>query len=687
MGWLARRRKQQELDSANTALAQLQRYVATQHAVLNPLIAQCRAAIGSVTEQQLNDLVRKREADRRRLGDAEQVMGVASNQLHRIKTTCDELRRKGTATPADLEFVAMCQRRDLPGQYSRRERLRAAQRTQRRARTRLEEQLRELNKRIAKLRRDAEGEIVAEAKVVATTLARSRAHPAVARQQFDVVLVDEAGAAVVGEVLLAVSQASRTATLLGDFLQLGPVTADVDHLKNRAVQKWLMPDGFTQCGIRTSDDVMDNPGCVALFHQFRFGPNLRHLANDVIYRVLEDGVTKVSGRAPENTEIVLVDVRGLSDLNQVQRSGKYAGWWVVGALLSRTLVQHHAVDGMDEVGVVTTFRQQAEATHAALRDSGQNLDVAVGTAHSFQGREFNSVIFDLVEDGNGWIKASKWSGDDFARAGVRLFGVGITRARKRLYIIANGELAVKAAVGDTPLGALRRLGSDGGVHWCRAGVLLGMAEQVEYKAVSSVEAELNEVLRGLVDVTDVHDEFSFDEALHGHLTSARSSLWMWSPWVGRKSRKFLPLLSDAVDRDVDVRVFIRTERDKIMLKESNKHWVEELEATGAKVIRAEVEHRKVVVVDRQVVLLGSHNPLSQYSSREVMITCRGAAFAERMLDELQADVHGNPPVCEQCGRDFELWRSAARKKGTPYFWRCHPCKIDRDVATPKRGRR
>lgn len=128
-----------------------------------------------------------------------------------------------------------------------------------------------------------------------------------------------------------------------------------------------------------------------------------------------------------------------------------------------------------------------------------------------------------------------------------------------------------------------------------------------------------------------------------------------------------------------------SEKDHIMKQDSNKQWVEALLRTGAKVIRAEVEHRKIVVVDRQVVLLGSHNPLSQHHSREVMLACRGAAFAERLLTDLEAETHGNPPVCNQCGRAFELWRSAARMKNMPYFWRCRPCRIDRNVNAASGG--
>ncbi|WP_026424411.1 hypothetical protein [Actinokineospora inagensis] len=108
--------------------------------------------------------------------------------------------------------------------------------------------------------------------------------------------------------------------------------------------KWLVPDAFTHCGIRTPEDVEDNPGCIGLRHQFRFGPSLRKLANDVVYRVLADGFTETGGRPPADTEIVLVDVHGLAEINQVRRSTRYAGWWAVGALLARALAEHHAAD-------------------------------------------------------------------------------------------------------------------------------------------------------------------------------------------------------------------------------------------------------------------------------------------------------------------------------------------------------
>ncbi len=597
---------------------------------------------------------------------AQSALDSAWRALDALDGRCALLRDLGIADEWDDGTVASARRGSLPSRHEERARLHDFQRSAARDRPQWENRLRELTKKITKLRRDAEGEILAGARVVATTLARSRAHPALAREKFDVVLVDEAGAALLAEVLLAVGRAKRTAVLLGDFLQLGPVTGDIEKVDHAGVRKWVKPDVFTHCGILAPADVTANPGAVALLHQFRFGPNLRELANEVVYGVLQDGAVK------PDTEIVLVDVSRLPDLSVIHRSSTYAGWWPVGALVARALAQHHVTDG--DVGVVTTFKQQAEATLAALRDVGPDFVVPVGTAHSFQGREFDTVIFDLVEDGQGWISKARSDKGSFEYSAVRLFGVGITRARHRLYLIVNSQAAVKGAVGTSPLGAVRRLAKAGRIQWVRAGALLGMQDENDYKPVTSVEAELHEVLRGLVEVTDIEDEFAFKETLAKSLANAKRSVWMWSPWVGKHGKRFMPLIADAVARGVDVRVFTRNDTDFIQSHDTNQEWLQALKDTGARIIRARLEHKKIVVIDQQVVLIGSLNALSHGNSREVMLTCRGSAFAKRLLADLGADGFADPPACARCRSEMELHRSTDRKRGTPYFWRCSRCR-------------
>ena len=70
-------------------------------------------------------------------------------------------------------------------------------------------------------------------------------------------------------------------------------------------------------------------------------------------------------------------------------------------MLSRALAELHVPDG--PVGIVTPYRAQSEATLAALRDRDMVAGTAVGTVHSFQGREYPTVVFDLVDDGRGWV--------------------------------------------------------------------------------------------------------------------------------------------------------------------------------------------------------------------------------------------------------------------------------------------
>jgi hypothetical protein len=100
------------------------------------------------------------------------------------------------------------------------------------------------------------------------------------RGPYDVVIVDEVGAANLPEILLAVSRAKHTPVLLGDFLQLSPITnTEVEHAKRPDVQRWLGQNVFEYCGIATAHDAHGHEGCTVLDEQHRFGPQIMRLAN------------------------------------------------------------------------------------------------------------------------------------------------------------------------------------------------------------------------------------------------------------------------------------------------------------------------------------------------------------------------------------------------------------------------
>lgn len=371
------------------------------------------------------------------------------------------------------------------------------------------------------------------------------------------------------------------------------------------------------------------------------------------------------------TEIVLIDVSTVPDLAVVRAGSRSGRWWTAGLALAPALAELHVPDG--SVGLVTPYRAQADATLAALQDRRIVAGAAVGTVHAFQGREYPTVVFDLVDDGRGWVaKGRRAVRGSYADSGLKAFGVGITRARDRLYLIVDGTAVRSAGIG--PLRELRRAVERADVQVWSAAALLGIAEPPP-GPVDSTFAEATELLQQLVNVTDVHDERTFVDELERHLSEARRSIWMWPPWVTKRAAQVIPLIKTAVDRGVDVRLFIRPDRDKIMATPAAQRRLPDLYATRATVIRSDHEHRKIVVIDREVVLLGSLNALSNRpgSSREAMITMIGRAFAERLLTELHAELLGTLKTCSSCSGPMEVRRSGGRV--ADLFWHCRPCNV------------
>jgi phosphatidylserine/phosphatidylglycerophosphate/cardiolipin synthase-like enzyme len=176
-----------------------------------------------------------------------------------------------------------------------------------------------------------------------------------------------------------------------------------------------------------------------------------------------------------------------------------------------------------------------------------------------------------------------------------------------------------------------------------------------------------------VTVTDIHDEHTFGHALEQRLSTARRSIWMWSPWIANRARVVVPMIAAAVRRNVSVTVFLRPDDDRNMGKEWAQRRLPDLFASGATVIRSDQEHRKIVVIDDELVLIGSLNSLSNTpgTTREIMITMEGRAFADRLLTELRVAEIGAPRACAVCGRTMDVRRGKGRT--AHLFWHCRSC--------------
>lgn len=106
----------------------------------------------------------------------------------------------------------------------------------------------------------------------------------------------------------------------------------------------------------------------------------------------------------------------------------------------------------------------------------------IGTAHAFQGREFDVVVFDMVEAGTSWVAKGDLAGTDYAQSGLRLFNVAATRARRRLYLVANGAAVRRARQG--PLADIAAMIDAGSIMAVRAADLLDLPDHPDDGSVS-----------------------------------------------------------------------------------------------------------------------------------------------------------------------------------------------------------
>ncbi len=485
-----------------------------------------------------------------RVRDAERTHAEASTLLRRAKEELDRAQQallkaesRPRATAAQREMVRTADAHDLPGLARKTDALRELVSRDKPERTRLEQQHAKVQDQLDHLRRDAEGTLIKRANLVATTLARLRTNKALMDGPYDIVLVDEVGAATLPEVLLAVARASRTAVLLGDFMQLGAIAHPTVAKASRPdVERWLRRDVFEHCGIVTPTQAQAHAGCTALETQHRFGPDIMGLANSVAYGGLLRAGDGMRPHAPDDPEVVFIDVDGLGDIAKIRATGRARGWWPAGALISRVLTDYHRKRS-ELVGIVTPYSDQVEATLEALRDQEESTAgvTEVGTAHRFQGREFPIVIFDLVEDEYDarWMASATPGGSSWDRDGVRLFNVAVTRTQTRLYLIGSRKRVNVASAG-TPLAHVAELLRSGRARAVAASYLITPTGAPTPAGLGPFSQEFAETLARHVRVDDIHDERSFFDVLAEQLTHARHSIWMWAPWTTKRVSSSCP---------------------------------------------------------------------------------------------------------------------------------------------------
>lgn len=141
----------------------------------------------------------------------------------------------------------------------------------------IQEKLNEIEKKLEQL----EHLVIAEAKIIGTTLAKSYLSDELQLRKFDTVILDEASMASIPALWCASCVAEKNIVIVGDFLQLPPIVI----AETPAATTWLGTDIFEKSGVKGRLDRKQQPSnFVMLNQQFRMEKEIADVASELYYK-------------------------------------------------------------------------------------------------------------------------------------------------------------------------------------------------------------------------------------------------------------------------------------------------------------------------------------------------------------------------------------------------------------------
>jgi hypothetical protein len=286
--------------------------------------------------------------------------------------------------------------------------------------------------------------LLREASLVGCTLSAYSMDAQLRERFFDVVILDEASSIEAPAVVLAGSRAERTFAVVGDFLQNAPISEANDDPGASEPHPWQEADIFALAGIHDHRSAQEHGRCIALRSQHRFPRIVADVVNDFCY----GGLLETATRPNEDDTGAIITMLDTSGHFEQELTADDGSWWSrLGLDLLRAIAQRPELCVGTSLGFITPYRAQAARAGRLRLQTAGGAAVECGTAHSFQGRQYDTVIVDLMQDNRTrWVGKADLHGTDHAIAAAKLLNVALTRTKRRLYLIGDWDYIRRSSV-------------------------------------------------------------------------------------------------------------------------------------------------------------------------------------------------------------------------------------------------
>jgi hypothetical protein len=261
---------------------------------------------------------------------------------------------------------------------------------------------------------------VSEADVVASTTSGAAEF---STNQFEVAVVDEATQADRPSTAIVLNAAEKV-ILAGDHKQLPPYSAD-ENMQEEEMHISLFEDLLHRYGSEIT---------VLLKKQYRMNEQIATFPNRSFYDgELETAEMNRNWTLDDLKPVVGVDLQG----EETQQTGGHSYFNTTEAEEAADQVELLCRSGVDpsDIGVIAAYSGQVSEINKRVRhlDFSGSENVTVDTVDSFQGGEREAIIVSFVRSNNSGNSGFL----DFPDVGARRLNVAMTRARKRLVLIAD----------------------------------------------------------------------------------------------------------------------------------------------------------------------------------------------------------------------------------------------------------
>jgi AAA domain len=290
--------------------------------------------------------------------------------------------------------------------------------------------------------------------VVSTTFAStSSLFAGLEKEQISWLLIDEAGQAAPQQAVGAIWRARR-AVVIGDPLQIEPVVLIPEKLVNAIFKEFdISPDKWAAPTV-SAQILADRASW--------FGTTIRSTLGDIwvgsplrVHRRCEDPMFSISNNVAYGRLMVYGTESGSSQIGEILKDsrwivieGESKGKWSSkeGEMVLRMLRQLLKAEIRDpDIFFITPFRivstqlremimSDERIRECFLQDLEKWTERRVGTIHTFQGKEADTVVLVLGAPGENSAGARRW-----ASKSPNLLNVAVTRAKRRLYVVGSLE--------------------------------------------------------------------------------------------------------------------------------------------------------------------------------------------------------------------------------------------------------